>query len=602
MKRLLTSTSIFLALCAVARADSLPGVYPGCESPPAQGVGATLSGSTWTVAPTQVDATADGSPAKPWSLASIFVQGVWGSPRLSTVPYHHYDAISKAWVTAPNSSAAVKPGDTIQLLPGSYGPLQIGVYGQIINNSKWVTFVSADPAQPAVLSQIRVGLSTRMRFTKLNLRPDGKTTGPFVLISGAGANVIVDHVDAAMMEDDTALALATEADWEAQVTRNGFGIDGRQGMTCASITESHFHAVMGGGGATGGGTYLIADNEISYFSRDGIDFGANNSALLRNFIHDTQNTSDSHQDGIQGFGPSMDGSATQYTNGKMHGVLIDSNRIFRQLDPRSKFSKYLQGIDAYDSDWTDVKIIRNVVTSYSCWGISWGSTHYGLIAHNTTVWDGSSASSKCEPVMIPFTNTHEYLGGGDHVVAINNIVSGLGLSGVAQTADATGALTAAPYDPATRGSKATNNLAFGVPMSFFDIPTQKITWVGKPGVYQGNTLLAVDAPTNVFVNLGRSTVGAGPFDLHPQSASPAIGLGLSSLPELDAIKAAYPDLTLPATDIDGVAYDAAKPTAGAYAYQPPKVCTSPTTNCVQPPPPPPVCTTTPGSCSLPPSE
>ena len=49
-------------------------------------------------------------------------------------------------------------------------------------------------------------------------------------------------------------------------------------------------------------------------------------------------------------------------------VLIDSNLIVRQTDPRLPFPTYLQGIDAFDADWTNVTVTNNVVITSACHG------------------------------------------------------------------------------------------------------------------------------------------------------------------------------------------------------------------------------------------
>ena len=47
-------------------------------------------------------------------------------------------------------------------------------------------------------------------------------------------------------------------------------------------------------------------------------------------------------------------------------ILIDSNLIIRQTDPELPFPTYLQGIDAFNSDWTNVTVTNNVVITSAC--------------------------------------------------------------------------------------------------------------------------------------------------------------------------------------------------------------------------------------------
>jgi len=574
LKALLVSTAL-LAVTPVYAFDfpPIPEVYPGCSVP-------TISGKTWWVSPTGNDSTGDGTESKPWTLKSITNSGTWGSPRFNNYPYQHRDPISKALVFSPNPDAPIHAGDVIILMPGNYGGLLLGIYGQDINNSDWLTFVSASNA---VFSKISiVNPINKIRISGVLVRNDGVATGALIDLRGK-SNLIIDHTDIANVDDNVSSTYQLP-DWETSITRGGIAINN---ANCITASNNKIHNIRVGAAISNVLQGNFKDNEISYFTRDAIDVGANDFNVLNNFIHDVIVSSTNHMDAIQGFGPSMDGSANQYSNGKYQHLVIDSNRIFRQLDANNKFATALQGIDSFDGDWTNIQITRNVVVTSACWAISWGSTHYGLFAQNTAIWDGSLAgvnnaagNKMCEPALAPFTATHEYPA-GDHVVAINNI-SSMGTFG-----------------PIADGSIATNNLFATAPFSYIDTSTGKIVYQTKQGLFLGNTFMANSAMPGVFVNLGRNPQGIGPFDLNIADGSPAIRSGISTIPQLADIQLAYPNLVLPTVDITGRPYDHLHPTLGAYAYQPPKICTPDTTSCIQPPPPPPICTTIPGICNLP---
>lgn len=531
-----------LALTLATAAQAAPTPYAGCSTP-------SSPGRTWYVSVTGNDVTGDGSEARPWTPKSLFAAGAWGSPRLNTYPYSR--SVGGVYVTTPNAAAPVHPGDTILLESGVYPAIKVGVYGVAVSNTDWLTFMPA-PGADVTLGGVAVSNTVnKLRFTGFKIRNDGTSTAALVSAVGGATDIMFDANDIAVVEDEVSLAWTTTAQWESSVTRQGIAFDSRTGASCLTAAGNKIHNVGTGMGATGVSApakVVLADNEVYFTTRDFIGFGATNIDILRNFLHDTQITSSSHQDCIQGGGPSMDGTAYQYTNGKFSHVVIDANRCYRQIDPRSKFSVYIQGIDAFDSDWTDVRITRNVVVTSSCHALSWGSTHYGLFARNTAVWDGSpgvtSGVSNCEPEMDPFTATHEYPL-GDHIVVVDNIAPTAGF-GVAMTASA-----------------AAGNLIFKAPVSTWT--GSKIVYNNAPGVYGFGQLLAVDAPNNVFVNLGRSVAGYGPFDFHLAANSPASGVGVTSLPELTVIQATYPALQIPDTDIEGRPYSLLAPEAGAYA-------------------------------------
>src|SRR6201999_3830282 len=95
---------------------------------------------------------------------------------------------------------------------------------------------------------------------------------------------------------------------------------------------------------------LFSNNQVDHFGDDGVDFAASNLAITKNNVHDNVNIGDgNHEDAMQ-----------------------------RQIDPALSFPTYLQGISAFDADWTNVKVTNNaLVTSGASWGIAFSSIHNG---------------------------------------------------------------------------------------------------------------------------------------------------------------------------------------------------------------------------------
>ena len=138
---------------------------------------------------------------------------------------------------------------------------------------------------------------------------------------------------------------------------------------------------------------------------------------------------------------------------------------------------------------------------------------------------------------------------GDHVVAVNNVVHSGG------------------YPALPVGSGVSNNVVTAGNW-FYPNPVSA-AFVGKAGTYgAANILVAHDPPTAVFVDCARD---GGVADARLIAGSPAIGAGTATLPGDLSL---YPDLVLPKTDLVGVPYSTAAPSAGAYAYVPKPVCTT----------------------------
>ena len=98
--------------------------------------------------------------------------------------------------------------------------------------------------------------------------------------------------------------------------------------------------------------------------------------------------------------------------------------------PNLKFATYLQGIDAFDSDWTNLTVVNNVVVTSACWGIGYASVHGGKIVNNTVLADGLlPLPGNCKPLLSIGEATHEGLPSND-VIVRNNIANGINVYNV----------------------------------------------------------------------------------------------------------------------------------------------------------------------------
>jgi hypothetical protein len=202
------------------------------------------------------------------------------------------------------------------------------------------------------------------------------------------------------------------------------GTDHGANTTCVSVTNSHISKVIFGAEVMAN-NMLFSSNEIDRFGDDGIDYVASNILIAKNYIHDDQVLGNgAHMDGMQGY------------PGASSNVVIDSNRVIRQTDPKLPFPTYLQGIDAFDGDWTNLTVTNNVVVTSSCWGIRFASVHGGKIVNNTVLDDGSETGTKnpaghimCRPGISVGPKTHQG-SSSNNVMIRNNIAIGIGLYNV----------------------------------------------------------------------------------------------------------------------------------------------------------------------------
>jgi hypothetical protein len=353
-----------------------------------------------------------GSQAHPWNNLQALVQAEPGYsfPLLTTAPYRQILSAGQPVVlhTGPKAGP-IAPGDEILLMSGNYGQIGINVYGVEISNSAFVTIAAASGQTP-VLTSLFVSGTNDWAFNGLKVQglQSASVIGDLVLIKDQGAavptsNIVFENMTLSSVDNAEAW---TQAQWRASA-RQGFWAQSSAGGTntrCISFTGSHISNVKTGA-VLAASQLLFSTNQIDHFGDDGIDYAASNLAIAKNDLHDNLNIGDgNHEDAMQGVvGVLAPGTAVNH----FQNVLIDSNLVIRQMDPKLAFPTYLQGIDAFDSDWTNMKITNNVVIADSCDGIDVASVHNSLVADNTVLADGLVASPGCLLQVAVGGKTHE---------------------------------------------------------------------------------------------------------------------------------------------------------------------------------------------------
>jgi hypothetical protein len=327
----------------------------------------------------------------------------------------------------------------------------------------------------------------------------------------------------------------SQAQWIAN-GRNGFYAQSSAGganTKCVSLTGSHISNVRTGA-VLFANQLVFSNKQIDHFGDDGIDYGASNLAITKNNIHDNLDIGDgTHPDAMQGsLGILAPGAALNY----FQNILIDSNLIVRQTDPALSFPSVLQGIDAFDSDWTNVTVSNNVVVTSACWGIVFYSIHNSLIINNTVVGDGLIATPGCTATISVGDKSHEGPSSSNTALR-NNLASRLIIynldSGVA--ADHNVIMTGS-VEPLIAW------YAKGV-----------VQYLGSPGIYANNNIIDSGGAKSEFVNFNPATLT---YNLLLKTGADAIGTGtLTGAPTVDILDAKrQPSLSTSAT------------TAGAYSY------------------------------------
>jgi Right handed beta helix region len=530
--RALIFTAFFCLATALGGAVRAAQVYPGCAQP-----GST--GKVWWVDPVNGKTPADGgngTQAAPWNslqgvLSFRFPSG-YTRPLLSSVPYFHVVDGKRVYVADELGSPPVQPGDTIELMSGNYGDIVIGDYLQQVVNPSFVT-VEAAPGQAPVFSTLYIRSTNKWVFRGIKVQSLFGTNNnkqALVTVTDQGAarptsDIILESMQ--VSSDDNTDGW-TQPEWLARARLAGIsakGSDHGANTTCVSVTNSHISKVIFGAEVMAN-NMLFSTNEIDRFGDDGIDYVASNILIAKNYIHDGLVLGNgAHMDGMQGY------------PGASSNVVIDSNRVIRQTDPNLPFPTYLQGIDAFDGDWTNLTVTNNVVVTSACWGIFFSSVHGGKIVNNTVVADGLlPMPGNCKPLVVVGDKTHQGSPSND-VIIRNNIANGLSIYNL---------------DP---NMTMDHNICLGINgrCQIITYVDGKPKWgVFKPGEYADHNIIDRRGAEGMFVGFDPAKFV---FDLRLKSGAIAIGAGNSE--------------QAPPVDITG-APRGNRIDVGAYHYNPPK--------------------------------
>jgi hypothetical protein len=503
--RALIFAASFCLAVALGGAVEAAEVYSGCAQP-----GPT--GKVWWVDPvngkTQADG-GDGSQAAPWnSLPGVIMDAVqpgYTRPLLSSIPYLHFVNGKRVIVADQAGNPPVQPGDKIMLMSGNYGDIGIGDYLQQVVNPSFVT-VEAAPGQTPVFSTLYMRSTNKWVFKGIkvqSLMGTNNNKQALVTVTDQGAarptsDIILESMQ--VSSDDNTDGW-TQPEWLARVRAVGISVKGTDhgaNTTCVSVTKSHISKVIFGAEVMAN-NMLFAMNEIDRFGDDGIDYAASNILMAKNYIHDDLDLGNgAHMDGMQGY------------PGAFSNVVIDSNRVIRQTDPKLPFPTYLQGIDAFDGDWTNVTVTNNVVVTSACWGIFFSSLHNGKIINNTVLADGLIPQpGNCKPTVIVGDKTHQGPSSNDDIIR-NNIANHLVIYDL---------------DP---NMTMDHNICLGI-----DGKCQIVTYVNgkpnwgvfKPGMHGDHNIIDGRGASGMFVGFDPAKFS---YDLRLRSEARAIGAGNSA--------------------------------------------------------------------------
>lgn len=329
------------------------------------------SANDFYVDPVEGSPAGDGSAGDPWgSLEDVIAAGLIETRNWSILPY-----ADGATLEAVNAGAPVQPGDTIWLLSGHHGAIEItGAY-----NESPITIVALEGHTPTLHHALfRAASGWRLRGVSISPTYDpgrGNVTGVTIDshdFSGPASEITVEACTIFSVEDSSGWSAA---DWVANVI-NGIAGDGDDLVIRDNVLTN-----VGFGISMSGLRSRVAYNSVRNFSGDGLRGLGDYEVFEYNYVANAVVIDDNHDDGFQSWSNGPAGVGT----GEVVGVVLRGNTIVNYEDPAQPLRGTLQGIGCFDGFFVDWVIENNVIITDHWHGISLYGARDSRIVNNTVL-------------------------------------------------------------------------------------------------------------------------------------------------------------------------------------------------------------------------
>ena len=312
----------------------------------------------------------DGSAERPWST----LEEVWNANKIHTqvwsTPY-----TTTSTLLDKNTQAPVKPGDTIYLLSGYHGDVQI--VGAVNNDTITVKAVSG--ASPK-LKRLLIRSASNWIFEGLSISPSHaepfSTIDNIVYIdnhdwTGPSSNITIKNCDIFSVND---ISGWTANDWNTNAS-SGMYIDG----IYTAVDNVRLRNIGMGISIDRAHHTIIKNTKIENFCADGIRIiGANYTKIEHNIVKNVYTVLDYsvfHYDLIQAW--TLDGD--------VEGVEIRGNILIAHEDPNQPLKETVQGIGFFDGWFDNFVIENNLLITDGYHGISLYGARNCKVVNNTVV-------------------------------------------------------------------------------------------------------------------------------------------------------------------------------------------------------------------------
>jgi len=329
------------------------------------------SASDFYIDPSTGSTSGDGSMAAPWrTLEEVVAANLIETRHWTTLPY-----VDGATLGPVNAGAPVQPGDTLWLGSGYHGALEItGAYNEA------PILIAAQPGATPELSHVRFRSASGWVLRGVSVSPSfAPAYDPMTAIdvdshgfSGPSFDVTIEDCTVFSVED---ISGWSASDWVAMAA-NGISSDADDVVVRGNtLTNVHFGISMSGARAQ------VLNNSVRNFSGDGMRGLGDDSLFEHNYVANSYDVDDNHDDGFQSWSSGPDGVGS----GEVRGMTLRGNMIINREDPAQALAGPLQGIGCFDGFFTDWVVENNVILVDHWHGITLLGARGSRIVNNTVM-------------------------------------------------------------------------------------------------------------------------------------------------------------------------------------------------------------------------
>jgi len=349
---------------------------------------ATIHAATFYVDPVNGSMSGDGSQANPWStLQAVFDNNLIESEEPVSKPYSAGEPLK-----VKNSGAPVKPGDTIKLLSGDHGTINLYAW----YNPQMITIEAAAGETPVLRSwSLQGGRNWKLKGLTISPEPygtpNGGTLARFVAHGhqGPASECVIEDCHLYTVDDASGWSAT---DWTGKAA-HGIDLGGPNMTGRGNVVRNVANGISTASHA------LVEYNEVDGFRMDGLRGMGDYSVFQYNVIKNNFNVDGNHDDAFQSWANNGGGPGS----GVRYGIELRGNIIIETTDTARPFQGPLQGIGLFDGMFEDWIVENNLIAIDQWNGITFGGATNCKILNNTVI-DLGLRSNRPRIVVSPHKN------------------------------------------------------------------------------------------------------------------------------------------------------------------------------------------------------